>query len=352
MSAMTDAAITPEAILDQHSRTLRRRALLVAAIGALVVLTFLLDLFTGATMMSPSAVLKALFGTSDVPTDALIVWNVRLPQTLTALLVGAALALAGAEMQTILDNPLASPFTLGVSSAASLGAALALIANVSLPWLPISWLVPVNAFVFAAAAMLILQFVASRLGRGPGTIVLLGIALVFGFNALVALLQFTASQSALQEFVHWTLGSLSQTKWSQLAVLAVCLAVVAPWSMASSWQLTALRLGEDRARALGIDTGRLRLAALLRVTLLAAISVAFVGTIGFIGLVAPHIARLAVGEDHRFFLPASALVGAAVLLASSTLSKVLIPGVLLPTGIVTSLVGLPVFLALILRRGA
>ncbi|SNR82622.1 FecCD family ABC transporter permease [Puniceibacterium sediminis] len=349
---MTDAALNPETILDFHARALRRRAMLVTGIGVLVVAFFMLDLFVGPTTMTPGAVLRALIGTPDVPTDAIILWNVRLPQTMTALLVGAALALAGAEMQTILDNPLASPFTLGVSSAASLGAALALIANVSIPWLPALWLVPVNAFIFAAGAMLVLQFVAARLGRGPGTIVLLGIALVFGFNALVALLQFTASQSALQEFVHWTLGNLSQTKWSQIGVLAVCLAVMGPWSVASSWSLTALRLGEDRARAMGIDTTRLRLGSLLRITFLSAISVAFVGTIGFIGLVAPHIARLAVGEDHRFFLPASALVGAAVLLASSTLSKVLIPGVLLPTGIVTSLVGLPVFLALILRRGA
>lgn len=135
-----------------------------------------------------------------------------------------------------------------------------------------------------------------------------------------------------------------------LQVLALILALVAPWSYAARWKLTALRLGEDRARSFGINVGRLRFAALLRVSLLAATAVAFVGTIGFIGLVGPHIARLLIGEDHRFFLPASALAGALVMSLSSVAGKAMVPGVLVPVGIVTALVGVPVFVTLILAR--
>jgi iron complex transport system permease protein len=163
-------------------------------------------------------------------------------------------------------------------------------------------------------------------------VVLFGIALVFSFNALVSLLQFVATAEALQGLVFWTMGSLSRATWPKVAGLAAALALVLPFSLSNAWRLTALRLG-----------------ALLRISLLAALSVAFVGSIGFIGLVAPHIARRMVGDDHRFYLPAAALTGALVLSLASVASKTLIPGVIIPVGIVTSLVGIPFFLAIVLR---
>jgi iron complex transport system permease protein len=279
-----------------------------------------------------------------------IIWDVRLPYALMAVLVGASLALAGAEMQTILNNPLASPFTLGVSSAASFGAALALVLGISLPLLPPSWNLPAFAFLFAFASVLLLQAMASLRGTGVETLVLFGIALVFTFNALVALIQFVASQEALQQLVFWSMGSLSRATWEKLGILAVVIGLTGPFSLKASWQMTALRLGEDRARSFGISVPRLRFLSLLRVSLLAATSVAFVGTIGFIGLVAPHIARLLVGEDHRFFLPASMLAGAVIMSLASVASKTLVPGALLPVGIVTALIGVPFFIALIFSR--
>ncbi|PYE84489.1 FecCD family ABC transporter permease [Pseudoroseicyclus aestuarii] len=337
--------------LAAHAAQMRWRRGCVAVLAGLVLAALLASLMSGPSPLPPLEALRALILPDEAERVArVIVWTVRLPQALTALLVGAALALAGAEMQTILDNPLASPFTLGISSAASFGAALALILGVSVPGLPAEWLVPANAFLFAALAMALLRSVAGRPGTGPSTLVLLGIALVFAFNAMVALLQYTASQSALQQFVFWTMGSVGQTGWGRIGVLALALAVVAPLSWRARWMLTALRLGEDRARSFGIDTGRLRTMALIRITLLSALSVAFVGTIGFVGLVGPHIARLLVGEDHVHFLPASALTGALVMLLAAILSELIVQGVVLPIGIVTSLVGVPVFLALVLRR--
>jgi iron complex transport system permease protein len=253
-------------------------------------------------------------------------------------------------MQTILNNPLASPFTLGVSAAAAFGAALAIVFGLGLPFLPPELTVAGNAFLFSFASVLLLQAMARRAGAGPDALVLFGIALVFTFNALLAMVQFIASADALQQVVFWSMGSLARSNWGSIAVLAGVIAATLPFSLSCAWRMTALRLGEDRAASYGIDVGRLRFLSLMRVSLLAATAVAFVGTIGFVGLVGPHIARMLIGEDHRFFLPASALTGAAVMSLASVASKLILPGVLLPVGIVTSLIGLPLFFVLILRR--
>ncbi len=267
-----------------------------------------------------------------------------------ALLVGMALGLAGAEMQTILNNPLASPFTLGVSSAAAFGAALAIVLGIGIPGVPDQWFIPANAFVFALFTALMLDAVTRWTRVASSGVVLFGIALVFTFNALVSLMQFIASEDTLQGLVFWTMGSLARASWERLGVLALAFAIVLPVSMMSCWKLTALRLGEDRAVSFGIDVRRLRLATLLRISIISALSVAFVGPIGFIGLVAPHISRMMFGEDHRFYLPGSVLVGALVLSAASVASKNIVPGVIVPVGIVTSLVGVPFFLSIILRH--
>lgn len=335
-----------------YRRLLLRRALLLALLAAGLVLAFLLDVATGPARLPLETVLRTLLaGPEEGGLHGLIIWQVRLPQALMAVLVGAALALAGAEMQTVLDNPLASPFTLGVSSAASFGAALALVLGSGLPFLSPAWLVPANAFLFSLGAMGLLLGLARLRGAGVQVLVLFGIALVFAFNALVALLQFIATEQALQQLVFWTMGSLTRASWQQVGLLAAAMALVLPFTARATWRLTALRLGEDRARSFGVDTAATRRGALLRVSLLAGLSVAFVGTIGFVGLVGPHAARLMVGEDHRFFLPASAFCGALLLALASVLGKLLVPGLLLPIGIVTALIGVPVFLMLVLGRG-
>lgn len=338
-------------VLAAYRRLVVRRLLIVAGLALLCVAAFALDLVTGPSALTAAQVLGGIVSPETLnPPQQAIVWQVRLPYALMAVLVGAALSLAGAEMQTILNNPLASPFTLGVSSAASFGAALAIVMGISLPFVPLEWMVPLNAFLFAFGSVLLLQLMARRRGAGVETVVLLGIALVFAFNALVALVQFVSSQEALQQLVFWSMGSLSRASWSHVGVLAVVLALVLPFSLLAAGRLTSLRLGEDRARSFGVDVGRLRFLALLRVSLLAATSVAFAGTIGFIGLVGPHMARLLLGEDHRFLLPASVLCGALVMSLASVASKTLVPGALMPVGIVTAIVGVPVFLFLIFRK--
>ncbi|MEO9340833.1 iron ABC transporter permease [Mesorhizobium sp. SB112] len=340
-----------EAVLAAYKQQTLRRIVVVAGLVAVLIASFLVDLATGPSSLGIADTARAILspGAADRST-LVIVWDVRMPAAIMAVLVGVALSLAGAEMQTILNNPLASPFTLGVSSAASLGAALAIVLGIGIPDVSTNWLVTGNAFLFAFGSVLLLQSLTRLRGAGPDSLVMFGIALVFTFNALVALIQFVASADALQQLVFWGMGSLGRANWESIAILGLVILLTLPFSFRASWKLTALRLGEDRARSFGVDVARLRFFSLFRISLLAATSVAFVGTIGFIGLVGPHIARLLIGEDHRFFLPASALTGAVVMSLADVASKSIAPGVIVPIGIVTSLVGLPVFFALIFRR--
>lgn len=356
MSVTTESSISrvstaENSAIAHYKAVIRHRLVIMAVMAVAIVASLLLDF-----MLGPSGLpLDVLWQTLTDPANAdagsrVIVWDIRLPYALMAVVVGLALGLAGAEMQTILNNPLASPFTLGVSSAAAFGAALAIVLGIGIPGVPAQWFISANAFLFALLAALLLDGITRWTKVATSGVVLFGIALVFTFNALVSVLQFVANEDTLQGLVFWTMGSLARSSWEKLGILLAVLAVVMPLSMMSSWKLTALRLGEDRAISFGINVRRLRLTTLLRISLLSALSVAFVGPIGFIGLVAPHIARMIFGEDHRFYLPASALTGALVLSLASVASKNLLPGVIIPVGIVTSLVGVPFFLSIILRN--
>lgn len=338
-------------IINQYQYIFRRRLLFIGVLALAIVGSLVFDFVMGPSGLPLSTLWNTLFAPETVDTGSrVIVWDIRLPYALMAVVVGLALGLAGAEMQTILNNPLASPFTLGVSSAAAFGAALAIVSGIGFPGIPPQWFISVNAFVFALLAALLLDLVTRWMRVSTSGVVLFGIALVFTFNALVSMMQFIASEDTLQGLVFWTMGSLARASWEKLGILLGAIVILLPLSMKSSWKLTALRLGEDRAVSFGIDVRRLRLITLIRISIISALAVAFVGPIGFIGLVAPHIARMLFGEDHRFYLPASALTGALMLSIASVASKNLVPGVIIPVGIVTSLVGVPFFLSIILRN--
>ncbi|CAB5576551.1 FecCD family ABC transporter permease [Providencia hangzhouensis] len=350
--AAEKAAIQADNNVKQHYQNmLRRRLTWIAVIVAAILLSLVIDFTLGPSGLSLERLWQTLMTPEAVDAGTrVIVWDIRLPYALMAVVIGMSLGLAGAEMQTILNNPLASPFTLGVSNAAAFGAALAIVSGIAIPGVPDQWVISANAFIFALLAALMLDAVTRWTRVATSGVVLFGIALVFTFNALVSMMQFIATEDTLQGLVFWTMGSLSKATWVKLGVMALVFALIFPIAMMSSWKLTALRLGEDRAISFGIDVRRLRLTTLLRISILSALAVAFVGPIAFIGLVAPHIARLIFGEDHRFYLPASALIGALILSMASIASKNIIPGVIIPVGIVTSLVGVPFFLSIILRH--
>jgi iron complex transport system permease protein len=341
----------PSHIHKGYQQLLWKRIALLVLLALATLISFCVDIATGPSTLAFQDVIQALLHPSQVDvTTRVIIWEVRLPYALMALLVGASLSIAGCEMQTIMNNPMASPFTLGVSAAAAFGAAIAIVLGLSLPGIPGEWMVVVNAFILAAGASFLLQSLSSLRGAGPQSLVLFGIAMVFTFNALTGILQYIASAEALQQFIFWSLGSLTKANWENIPLLLGLFILILPFSLASAWQLTALRLGEDSARSFGVSVKRLRFFSLLRVSLLTAGSVAFVGTIGFIGLVGPHIAKLLTGEDHRFSLPASVLSGALIMSLASILSKVIVHGAIIPVGIVTSIIGVPVFMALIIHK--
>ncbi len=338
-------------VMGRYQNIVRHRLLVMGVLVLAILGCLLLDFTMGPSGLTLSSLWQTLIDPASADAGTrVIVWDIRLPYALMAVVIGLSLGLAGAEMQTILNNPLASPFTLGVSSAAAFGAALAIVSGIGIPGVPDQWFISVNAFIFALFTALMLDGITRWTRVASSGVVLFGIALVFTFNALVSMMQFIASEDTLQGLVFWTMGSLARASWAKLGIMLAVFALMLPLSMMNSWKLTALRLGEDRAISFGIDVRRLRLGTLLRISMLSALAVAFVGPIGFIGLVAPHIARMIFGEDHRFYLPASALIGALVLSMASIASKNLIPGIIIPVGIVTSLVGVPFFLSIILRH--
>jgi len=328
----------------------RHQRWLIALMALATLISLSVDIATGPGAYPLFDVMKALVMPSEVSRVLeVVVWEIRLPVALMAIVVGASLAVAGAEMQTLLNNPLADPFTLGISSAASFGAALAIVLGFGVLPVAGTLLLTGNAFVLAMLASLMIWALSRLRGVSVQTMVLMGIAIMFFFNALLGMLQYVASAESLQQLVFWSLGSLNKASWEKVGLATLALVITLPIFFRAQWRLTALRLGDIQAKAMGIDVGRLRLRMLLCCALLSATAVAFVGTIGFVGLVGPHIARLLVGEDQRVFLPMSALTGALMLSLTSILSKTLIPGILLPIGILTALIGLPFFVSLILR---
>jgi len=333
---------------EQYRALAFRRILILVGLTAALCFSISADMALGPANYALSDVLSALFDPAAAANQLrVIIWDIRMPIALMAVTVGASLSVAGAQMQTILSNPLASPFTLGISAAASFGAALALVGGVAIFPGAIEYMVPLNAFLMAMAAALFIHFASTMRGVSVETIVLLGIALVFTFNAALSLLEYLASEQALAAVVFWTMGSLTKATWAKVYFTAAVLVVTVPLFMRQAWALTALRLGDDKAASLGINVRRLRLQTMMIVSLLAAIPVSFVGTIGFVGLVGPHIARMVVGEDQRFFLPGSVICGALLLSVTSVVSKILIPGAILPIGVITALVGVPFFFVLI-----
>ncbi|MDO0947163.1 MULTISPECIES: FecCD family ABC transporter permease [Chromohalobacter] len=349
MTHASPATANADSVTRYRARRRHQRRL-IAGLAVLTLGMCLADIATGPGQYPLQDILAALVAPGDVSqTLRVIVWDIRLPVALMAVLVGVSLASAGAEMQTILNNPLADPFTLGISSAASVGAALAITLGVSVIPLAQPLWVTGNAFLMALGASLFIWGISRLRGVSVQTLVLMGIAVMFFFNAMLGLMQYVASAEALQQLVFWSLGSLGKASWDKVGLIAAALLVTLPIFLHAGWRLTALRLGDMHAKAMGIDVARLRLRMLLCCSLLAAMAVAFVGTVGFVGLVGPHIARLLVGEDQRVFLPVSALSGALIMSLTSILSKTLVPGILLPIGILTALIGLPFFVSLILR---
>lgn len=345
------------AIAPEGDRSLRARV----TIGLLIVVliaVFLFSLTTGASDASVRDVLGNWFAADDgtlSARDRIIIYDIRLPRVVMGVLIGAALAVSGAVMQGLFRNPLADPGIVGVSAGAGLGAITVIVlgATVLGPLLALFgiYLLPLAAFGGGLATTLVLYRVATRNGRTSiATMLLAGIALAAMAGAFSGVLITLTDDRQLRDLTFWGLGSLAGATWSKIAAAGpiILLSLVAAPFMARS--LNAMALGEATAHHLGIPVQRFKNIAIVSVAAATGASVAVSGGIGFVGIVVPHLLRLLIGPDHRYLLPASALLGASLLLVADAVSRTIVAPAELPIGIVTAAVGAPFFLWILLRR--
>ncbi len=346
-------SVVLEALIQQQRKSEKRRILVISAFSALILMTFVLDIMTGPSLLDATKVLHSLFEFIGLPyqvepSTQIIVTELRLPIAIMAIVVGGALGMGGAEMQTLLNNTMASPYTLGMAAAAGFGAAITLYMGSF--GFSSYYAVPIGAFLFCMLSACFLFSLASARHISSGQLILAGIALLFLFQSLLSLVQFVSSPELSQQILFWLFGSLTKATWSTVAITSAVVLIGGMLLLKDAWKLTALRLGEERAKSVGVDITRLRLKTLFIVAVITATVTSFVGIIGFVGIVAPNMAKSMVGEDQRFFLPLSFLIGAFLLSGASVLSKIIVPGALFPIGIVTAIIGVPFFFWLILAK--
>ncbi len=310
-------------------------------LSVLTAVLFCVDLSVGAVSLPVADVWAALTGGDCPDATAFIVRNIRLIKAVVALLTGAALSVSGLQMQTLFRNPLAGPYVLGISSGASLGVALVVLAGMSS-----SVGIAGAAWVGAAAVLIVIASVGHRI-KDIMVILILGMMFSSGVGAVVQILQYLSEEESLKAFVIWTMGSLGDVTGTQLAVLAPAVVVGLILAVATIKPLNLLLFGEEYAVTMGLNLRRSRLLLFLSTTLLAGTVTAFCGPIGFIGLAMPHVARMLMRDsDHRVLIPATALAGGAVLLLCDIISKLFT----LPINAITALLGIPVVVWVVLRN--
>ncbi len=326
-----------------------------AALLAFVVVASLLSLTSGAAGLGPGELLSALTGEGLSARDQVVLYDIRLPRLAIGLTVGAALAVAGVLLQGLFRNPLADPGIVGINAGAGFGAVMAIVLGGLLPVgvaaMVGGWLVPLAAFAGGWGATILLYRVATRGGRTDVAMMLLaGIALGALAGAAVGVMVYMADDRQLRDLTFWGMGSLAGATWAKLAAalpLVALALLLAPWLARG---LNALALGEAQALHMGTDVQRVKCGAIFGAAAATGAAVAVSGGIGFVGLVVPHLLRLAIGPDHRRLVPNAALLGAGLLVLADLLARTIVAPAELPIGIITALIGAPVFLWILLRQ--
>ena len=329
----------------------------VLAITALLALAAaLVSLSAGSASISITDIFSAISCKADGPVST-IIWNIRMPRTATAAIVGIALSLSGCIMQCVLHNPLASSSTLGISQGASFGAALAITmfgagmnsAN-ALPAITAPYMVTISAFCGGMATTLIMLMLSRTRSSSPSVMILAGVAISAMFSGATTMIQYFADDMMVASIVYWTFGNLGRTGWNEIAMISIMTIAAFVFFLLNRWNYNAISSGSHTAKSLGVDVELLVAASLVLCALITSVSVAFTGCISFIGLIAPHVMRKFVGSDFRFLIPCSSLCGALLLIASDIACRTVAAPVVLPVGSLTSFIGAPLFLYLILRK--
>ncbi len=343
--------------MSKYKLFVRKKLLTLFAEAFFLFVFLLVALNVGSVHLDFFQVFNSIFHRTGELASS-IIWEIRLVRVLSAVIVGLSLAIAGTVMQCVLNNPLASPFTMGISHGAAFGAAFSIVVlkageiqNSASRALMISSPYKITAFAFIGSLLgVIVVIMLARLkGISPQSLILAGVAMGFLFMAGTTLLQFLASDTELAAIVFWTFGDLGRVSWKELGIMTGVTIPALIYIFANRWNYNALQSGEDVAKSLGVNTWKVRLTGMFFASLITSVSVAFVGIIGFIGLLGPHMVRGFVGEDHRFLIPSSALWGAILLIFSDALSRIVISPVILPVGIITAFMGTPLFLYILVK---
>lgn len=341
---------------EEYFRYLGWKTMIIGLIFVALGLVVVLSLGLGAAKVPVADVVAGLVGKSPDPRVDAIVRGIRLPQALTAVVAGGGLAVAGAVMQAILRNPLGSPFTLGISHAAAFGAAFAVMLGTGFTSSgqgAVTILGPfattAAAFVTSLVASAVIIFIARLRGSTPETMILVGVALGALFTAATMFLQFFASDVQLAAMVFWTFGDTGRASWTQLGITGTVTLVCFFYFWTNSWSYNAIAAGDETARGLGVRVERVRMTGMFLASLITAVIIAFLGIIGFVGLVIPHMFRRLIGADHRFLLPASLGGGALLLLLADTVARLMLTPHLVPVSVLTAFLGAPTFLWMIIR---
>ena len=349
----------------------KRKILVLVALSIILIFVSLLAIGIGSVYIPPGDVLSvfghALFpGIIDSPDGGmadLIVINFRLPRILLAILAGVSLATAGAVMQGLLRNPLVSPFTLGLSSAASFGAALIIVLGpaifgslfagtvilLGVTFSVKSGLLIISAFIFGWLSVILVYLISRTKHTSQAIMILAGVVIGYLFQAGLLGLKYVSNDEALRDIVTWLMGGMWGATWQAIAILFPIVIICFFLVERRAWDLNTLSSGDDVAKNLGINVQRFRISGLLIVSFAASACLAFTGIIGFVGLMAPHICRMLIGNDYRYLLPASALLGALILLISDTVARVILAPIEIPVGIIMYILGGLFFLFLITR---
>ncbi|MFW6117667.1 MAG: FecCD family ABC transporter permease [Thermoproteota archaeon] len=335
----------------------KRMGFFLGSVVILIVLA-LFSLTIGAADISISQAISALLGRGATESLNAIIWNIRVPRVLSAIAAGAGLSVAGAAMQSILRNPLGSPYTLGISHAAAFGAAFSVIVlgagtiQSSLSDAVIlnnPYIVTISAFAWSLISTFIILLLARMRRASPATMILTGVALGSLFTAGYTGLQYFASETELASIVFWTFGDMGRSTWRDFGLMLVAVIPSTVYFLYKSWDYEILDSGDESAKSLGVDVEKLRLHGMLISCFVTALIVSFVGIIGFVGLVVPHIIRRLIGGNERYLIPSSCMLGAILLLGSDTVARTIIAPIVLPVGILTSFLGVPLFIYLIVR---
>lgn len=349
----TDIEDSP--LKGNYAKYTKRKILAIAGTVLLLVLSILLAALNGPISIKFVDAVKYIF-TFDTTGRGHVIWNIRMVRILGAVLAGAGLALAGTVMQCILRNPLASPSTLGLSNAAAFGASFAIIflgagsTITTVVTVTNPYVTTLCAFIASLGAIGAILLLTKFAGISSETMVLAGIAMSAMFTAALSYMQFIASDTQLGNIVSWTFGDMGKATWTLNTIITVVLLASIFYFFHRRWDLNAMEAGEDSAKGLGVNTTRIRAISMILASLLTAVIVSFFGIIAFIGLLGPHIARMLIGSDHRFLMPMSMTIGALVLVAADALGMIIQYPVVIPVGIITSMLGGPLFIYLLIRR--